>query len=289
MRDPNADSPRRSRCWPLFPFPPQSPRSTRRAGGERAPRPLGDSEGDPRSDPPHPLSRPSVSLLVLCTLAAAALVLGAQSGHMGPGGLALLWLLACLGGEIFWFRTPGYDSTLSLAFTLDVAAVASLPPAEALVVVGASTFIAGTFAHRRAWYRVAFNVAQSVLAAGAASLVFGVMANAGGVPESATIPTLALISAGIVFYLVNTALVAAAVGFSSEQSPFMVWLDCYGTPMELAGTLGQLSLAYFVAMATHVVGPFALLGAFPVLLALWFGSPGRDGANVSLTAGPASE
>lgn len=254
------------------------------------PRPLPGPDGpNGLSDAPHPLSRPGVSLLVLATLLSAALLLAGQSDRLGASGVALLWLLACVGAEIFWFKTPGYDSTISLALTLDVAAVASLPLREALVVVGASTLIAGTLAHRRPWYRVAFNVGQSVLSAGAAGFLFRVIANAGGVPESATVPSLALMSAGIAFYLVNTAFVATVVGLSSDRSPFVVWLDCFGTPMELAGTFGQLALAYFVAMATHVVGPVALIGAFPILLALWFGSAGRGGAPLSLTAGPPTE
>lgn len=254
------------------------------------PRPLPESDGPPPApESPHPLARPGVSFLVLGTLISAALLLLGQSTHPGPGGTTLIWLAACVGAEIFWFKTPGYDSTLSLALTLDVAAVAALPLWEALVVIGASTLIAGAFAHRRTWYRVAFNVAQSILAAGAAGMIFRVIANAGGVPESATVPSLALMTAGVVFYLANTTLVAIAVGLSGGQSPLLVWLDCYGTPLELASTLGQLSLAYFVAMAAHVVGPVALVGAFPVLLALWFGSTGRGGENISLTAGPAAE
>lgn len=251
------------------------------------PRPLPEGVG-PENDPeaPHPLARPSVSLFVVGTLAAAALLLGAVTEGLGAGGTALLWLLACVAAEVFWFRTPGYDSTISLALTLDVAAVASLPLREALVVVGASTFIAGTFAHRRSWYRVAFNVGQSILSAGAAGALFHWLANAGGVPESASVPGLALGSAGVVFYLVNTALVATVVGLTSDQSPFMVWLDCYGTPLELAGTFGQLSLAYFVTMATQVVGPVALLGAFPVLLALWYGATARGAGSAPLGTGP---
>lgn len=254
------------------------------------PRPRPGSDGPmPEPESPHPLTRPAVALLVLATLASAGLLLLGQSAHLGSGGTLLIWLAACIGAEIFWFKTPGYDSTLSLALTLDVAAVAALPPWEAMVVIGASTLIAGAFAHRRPWYRVAYNVAQSILAAGAAGMIFRVIANAGGVPESATVPSLALMTAGVVFYLVNTTLVAIAVALSGGQSPLLVWLDCYGTPLELAGTFGQLSLAYFVAMATHVVGPAALVGAFPVLLALWFGSTGRGGENLSLTAGPATE
>lgn len=237
--------------------------------GEFAPEPPGPSD---RHD--SPLARPGVRLFLLACLAAAALCLAAIRPELLADRMVLVWILVCFGGEILWFRTPVYDGTLSLAFTLDVAAIACLPPDAARCVVAVSTLMAGVYPHRRPWYRVAFNVAQSTLAATAASAVFAALATAGGVAESAHVPVLALASAAFVFYAVNTTLVAIVQAICHRRCPVEVWRDSYAFPLEVASTLGQLSLALFLVLAYRVVGPASLLGVFPILIPLWLGSRG---------------
>lgn len=226
------------------------------------------------NDSDSPLARSGVRLFLLACLSAAALCLTALRPEVLADRMVLAWILVCFGGEILWFRTPVYDGTLSLAFTLDVAAIACLPADAARCVIAVSTLMAGIYPHRRPWYRVAFNVAQSTLAATAASAVFAALATAGGVAESAHVPVLALASAAFVFYAVNTTLVAIVQAICHRRCPVEVWRDSYAFPLEVASTLGQLSLALFLVLAYRVVGPGSLLGVFPILIPLWLGSRG---------------
>lgn len=223
-----------------------------------------------------PLRRFEIRLLLLMSIVGALLCLARVQTGLHLDRMVVVWVLLCFGGEVLWFRTPTYDGTLSLALTLDIAAIACLPAGPAVVVIGLSTLLAGMYPHRRPWYRVLFNVAQCTVAATAASAVYSVVSHAGGVAESRHVPVLALASAGIVFYGLNTFLVALAQALSHDRSPFEVWRESYAYPLELASTGGQLTLALFVVLAYQVVGPASLLAVFPVLVALWLGARGHS-------------
>ncbi len=207
-------------------------------------------------------------------IAAGGLILGWNLRGIEFSALFLTWFLACLAGEIFWFRTPTGRGTISMALTMNLAAVLILEPATAFAAIGLSTLVAGLYPHRRPAHRALFNAAQSVVAASAAFLVLGLASPA---PDRLSIMNeqttwLALFAAGLAFFAVNTGIVAGVIAFQERQSLFRAWKDNYGYGFELASTLALISLTGFVEMAYRQMGSISILFLLPILAVLWWSS-----------------
>ena len=129
--------------------------------------------------------------------------------------------------------TTALGTTYSVTFIVTIAAAVTVGPAGAII---ASLF--GTTgwsdARNRPPIKHAFNAAQLALSAGAAAFAFHAVAG-----EDAGIRTqlLATAAAAAVNFVLNTCLVAVAIGLSSGRSPRAIWREHYLS-------LGPVYLAY---------------------------------------------
>lgn len=220
-------------------------------------------------------------VMLNAVLAAAMVVwMGRPTGSVGT---MILWFVACLVGEAFWIRTPTSRGTISMALTIDIAALFTLTPATSLAVIGLTTLLAGIYPHRRPWYKVLFNASQSIIAAAAALMMLRVMSDGANPDGLASIGMtwLPLFAAGGVFYLVNSGLVSIVLALESSGRLWKVWRQNYGYGFELWCTVAQISLSGFVLAAYHFMGALAVLGLLPVIGVLWWSSARESAVRAS--------
>jgi hypothetical protein len=232
-----------------------------------------------------------ITPFVILVSGCALLVLAAAGAPADQGGKLATWLLACIAGEAFWIRTPTRRGIISMALTIDLAAIFTLSPAGSLMVIGASTLVAGIFPHRRSWYKVLFNAGQATVAASAAVSVVSLLQRdqEAGSALSLGMTWIPLFAAGIIYYLVNSGLVSSAIALSSGASFWRSWRDNYGYGFELWCTLAQISLAGFVLVAYQQMGPLAVFLLLPVLGVLWWSSAREAQARSTSTTDETGE
>jgi diguanylate cyclase (GGDEF)-like protein/PAS domain S-box-containing protein len=143
--------------------------------------------------------------------------------------LFLSLLVASYVASRYRLRLPlgSSSSTLSVSYATDFAALFLIGTDLTMIVAATSAFTQSTLGStsgsqsRNPLVRVVFNVAALVLtvqAAGAAVHWFGAV-------ESARLSVLAqpMVAGALTYYVVNTTLVAAAIGLSSKQTTWKVW------------------------------------------------------------------
>jgi hypothetical protein len=134
--------------------------------------------------------------------------------------------LALLGASLllsnFKLRLPLWRgvSTMSMACAADLLAVMILGPNVAMLTACAGVLLQCTLRVRRSqpWYRAAFSVASVAITVQMAGLAWQVL---GGDLAGPTLVPLAATTA--TYFLVNTGLVATAIGLSNDLSPLRAW------------------------------------------------------------------
>ena len=115
-------------------------------------------------------------------------------------------------------------SNLSVSYTIDFASLLLLGPAPTMLVAALSAWAQSTtkIARQNPAYRTLFNIAALVITVyAAAGWVFTIL---GGQVGTLTVGVLkALVAAALVYYLLNTSIVATAVGLSTNQPVWRVW------------------------------------------------------------------
>ncbi|HEY5618369.1 MAG TPA: EAL domain-containing protein [Vicinamibacterales bacterium] len=115
------------------------------------------------------------------------------------------------------------SSNLSISYTIDFASLLLLGPAPTMLVAAMSAWAQSTTntARQNPAYRTFFNIAALIITVYAAGWVFTAL---GGQVGILTVDVLkALVAAALVYYLLNTSIVATAVGLSTGQSVWRVW------------------------------------------------------------------
>jgi hypothetical protein len=223
---------------------------------------------------PNRGSKTGLAIVVVAAVAGAGTLLGLAGLPPRFDTVFWAWFISCLAGEVLWIRTPTRNGTISMALSIDLAALIALPAASALLIIAASAFLASVYPHRRPIHRAVFNAAQSTLAAGAAVLTIRFFT-----PADASVAVLdqytnwpGLFAGGVAFFIVNSGLVALAIGLDTGRSIWASWRDNFGYAFELATTAAQVSLAGFLLIAYEQMGPMAVLAVLPVLGVLWWSS-----------------
>lgn len=157
-------------------------------------------------------------------------------------------------------------STMSLGFPIVLGALHYLGVAEGVLVAFASAVGASLYPHRHPFHRAAFtaaNLGLAALASGAAMRALGTGA-----------PLPALLAGTLIYYAVNTSMVAAAVALSESQRPLGVWRDHFlwtgpgyvaggavvGMTMAPAGRFGS-AVAPLGLLCLYLI--FASYGVYP--------------------------
>lgn len=195
-------------------------------------------------------------------IAAGAVALAAFAPRATtPPMLALTFLAAMLLVSLFKLRIPlgRGESTLSMAYMIDftvlVAAGADL--AVAVAALGVLVQCTVKVRRRQPWYRTAFSMAAVVLGVAAA----GWAVDAFGSSSGATVTPMVLLVAALIYFAVNSGLVATAVALSTQQSPLRCWLHGFlrtaPSCLAAAGIVGFISFlittnAYVLLASTAV-------------------------------------
>jgi PAS domain S-box-containing protein len=175
-------------------------------------------------------------------------------------GLALLG--ASLALSTFKLRLPlGRNvSTMSMACAADLVGLMMLGADVAMVTASAGVVAQCTIRVRRSQplYRSVFSVATVVMTVQAAGLVWRYVGGDLETPGALFGPLLATI---IVYFLVNTALVATAIGLSSGLSPVRAWHRefLWSAPSYFVAGVAAGIVALILAQGQHILLPLALV------------------------------
>ena len=136
-------------------------------------------------------------------------------------------------------------STLSVACAADLMALLLLGPGQAMIVAAAGAWAQCTVKVRQVYpaYRTAFSIAAQTITMAATS---GAYLAASGGGERLQIASLAgpVVAALVVYFVVNTGLVAGAIALSTRQSIVEVWRHDFlwsGASFVVAATIGALA------------------------------------------------
>jgi signal transduction histidine kinase/CheY-like chemotaxis protein len=199
---------------------------------------------------------------------AVLLVLFAPHTLPRPELFALLLVTSCL-TSAWKINLPislTSGSTLSVSYAANLMALLLIGVRASIVVAAAGVWTQCTFNTKRRYpaYRTAFSIAAEIVtmtATGAAYRALG-----GTVGAVAIAPLLEpVVGAIAVYFVVNTGLVAAAIGLSTGRSAWTVWREDFSwsaTSFMVAGSAGALA-AVLVARGQQWT---ALLLAAPVYL-----------------------
>jgi diguanylate cyclase (GGDEF)-like protein/PAS domain S-box-containing protein len=115
-------------------------------------------------------------------------------------------------------------SNLSISYSVDFAALLLIGREMTMLVAGASACAQSIFGtnRRNPAFRILFNAAALVLTVQAAGVTFAYF---GGEPGEVDLTSIAkpLVASALAYYIVNTAIVATAVGLAARQPVWQVW------------------------------------------------------------------
>ena len=213
-------------------------------------------------------------------IGAGGLVLVASAVQVSgdfPGPLwLLLVILTCLTG---WSaaRMPGFPISLSMSDAFTIAAALLFGPGAGALTVACDGLIGSTGLTRasRTWSRVLFNVTAPALSLWIASHMFfrvtgaQPLADTNGVFEALVAP---LTLFAIVYFLLNTGLVAGAIAIGRDASLATVWRQHF-LPLwwtHLTGT--TIATLFLLAMTTGLARLQTVLVVLPLVIALVVGA-----------------
>jgi putative nucleotidyltransferase with HDIG domain len=165
----------------------------------------------------------------------------------------------------FTLNISAINASISVADTFLIAATLLFGPAPATVALAIDTFLL-SWRRGYSWGRVAFNAVAPALSLWVAGHVFFLIT--GAAPLSADdgrigplIPALFFLAT--IYFVLNSGLIAVAVGLESRRSPFQIWYDHFL----------WLSIGYFAAASVGLglivilrqVGPAAVAMMLPVV------------------------
>jgi diguanylate cyclase (GGDEF)-like protein/putative nucleotidyltransferase with HDIG domain len=153
-------------------------------------------------------------------------------------------------------------STMSVSYAVDFASLLLLGPNQTMLVAAASAWMQCSYRMktRNPPYRTLFSMAALVITVQAAGLVYGWL---GGVPGQLAMSSIdlarPLVGAATTYFVLNTALVATAIGLSTRQSPVKVWNEnfLWSAPSYFVGAGAAAIAAAVIDRSTYWLAPLA--------------------------------
>ncbi len=208
-------------------------------------------------------------------VSAGALVLASafpEFRAIGPLPI-LAWILVSLLAESLWISTITGKAMESMASTVDVSLLVLLGYRPAVWIVAIAFGIANVIFSRRSWYKTLFNAGQNVVALSAAGLAFALLggvplAGFAGPPVETFKHTLILpwVAASVVYFVVNTMLVAGAVALSTRRRLLQTWREEYIYYNSLISSAALFFLSPLVVVSYMAIGYYGLIFFFVPLL-----------------------
>ena len=142
-------------------------------------------------------------------------------------------------------------STMSISYAVDFASLLLLGANETMLVAATSAWSQCTFRvqNRTPIYRTLFSMASLVITVKLAGLVY---TTSGGLPPDAPIhlTTISgpLVAAATAYFLINTALIATAIGVSTNQNVLKVWNEnfLWSAPSYFVGASAAAAAAWVI-------------------------------------------
>ena len=199
--------------------------------------------------------------------------------------LAVTLCAAMLVVSLFKLRLPlgRGQATMSMAYVIDFLAIVTVGAGVAMVIAAAGVIVQCTVRVRRRqpWYRAVFSVATIALAVQAAGWTWAQLGGSIAEPGLAS-TVLPLGIAAMLYFAINTGLVAGAIALSNGVSLTAVWEENF---LRIApGFLGSIALlAILHGMVTREALVLLPAIAVPMLLchlayAHWFSQMGTSPA-----------
>ena len=214
---------------------------------------------------------PAAQLYVMIVVAAGACTAVAFAPHSRPPAGPFLALVAIACVMSTWkVNLPiplSSGSTLSMSYAADLAALLLVGPRQAMFVALAGAYTQCTSNVKRSYplYRTAFSLAAEAITMGATSAAYEALGGSTAPTEFAALPK-PLVGAIAAYFVVNTSLVAGAIGLSSRRPIVQIWIDDFlwsGASFMVAGSAGacaavlaargQIWTSFLLAMPTYVV------------------------------------
>jgi signal transduction histidine kinase/CheY-like chemotaxis protein len=226
--------------------------------------------GDASAKPASASHRVKVAaVVVLVNVAAVATIFVLWGMHVDRFwlGTSLLATLAALGGATP-VRIPALKTSISTTDTFVLTALAAFGPQPACVVAAAGVLgsALGGEPHRKIAHMI-FNLGNVVFSTGMAAVVYVAAGGvAGGAVQGQVLP---LFAAALVYFVLNTGLVSAAVAIDTGSPFSRTWRES-ARWSGISASAG-LPLATGLLWAIHLVGPSGLaLGIPPIWLLVSF-------------------
>jgi signal transduction histidine kinase len=175
-----------------------------------------------------------------------------------------VWTALCVLSETMWISTLSGAGTWSMSSTAILATVVLYGHGPAIWIAALSTPIAEVFVQRKPWVRAYFNSAQIAITLWAASGVFVLLGgpahglvSLGAIPPGAAIavrlapPIVALFA---VYLIVNRALVAVAVAWSTERRYWRVMREDWFYAARLLEDAAAFFLSPLMVISYQAIG-----------------------------------
>jgi signal transduction histidine kinase len=216
-----------------------------------------------------------LKLYVAAVIVAGAAILASSFPEFRTIGTVHVaaWILVSLLAESLWLPTITGKAMESMASTVDLSLLVLLGFRPAVWIVAIAFALANVIFSRRIWYKTLFNAGQNVAALSAAGIVYTMLGGAaltGGGGEPAHPLGIELIvpwvAASVVYFLVNTILVAGAVALSTGRRLLRTWREEYIYYNSLISSAALFFLSPLVVVSYMAIGYYGLIFLFVPLL-----------------------
>jgi signal transduction histidine kinase len=218
-----------------------------------------------------------IYLVIVGVTAAALLGLGVPHDLPVRGVHYAAWIAICAASESLWLPTLSGTGTVTMASSAGLASAMLWGQSASIWIAAASTLIAELLVLRKPWVRAVFNTSQITVTMWLACGAFALLGGPLGGLEHATdlpmgeqvairllLPTLALF---VVYLVVNRALVAVAVAWSTERPYLRVLREDWFYTERLVEDAAAFFLSPLMALSFRAIGYFgALLFYMPLRL-----------------------
>ncbi len=210
--------------------------------------------------------RLSARIYVLAVTGAGSLAIAASMPHVADSDVRLFVVLTALSIATSMAKVTlpvsRSGSTLTVCYVLDFTTLLVLGPYAATVTAGLGAWSQCTLRRREqvpifcTW----FSVGALALTVQASGFAYSLLGGQPGLPLG-PFHVDALIAASLVFFLVNSSLVAMAVALSTGRSPAGVWVASYlwSWPGHLVGFGLAVGTAYGIGRSGFWLVPFSLV------------------------------
>jgi len=177
-----------------------------------------------------PPARTFITAVILVGSLVTALLVAADWPDVARRGPTILFLgLTAAAADLFPIRIH-YDSWVSVSAIVYVFALVVFPVSSVVVlplVPGIVYASRGLLSGKMAWHRPIFNTAQLSLTLAIAGTTYGALADRSAPALASPRDYFALLMAGLVYFAVNTGMVAQASALVGRLSPVYVWRTNY--------------------------------------------------------------